>query len=88
MVRFHPPGGPYFPNQGNGGWLEAEPEEEFEEEMQEDSDSETEVNDLPLMAPIQNPNPRPGFQGPTPMWVVNLNRWSHEQGQPPPYNGD
>lgn len=28
------------------------------------------------------------FQGPTPLWATNLNRWSDEQGQPLPYNGD
>ena len=26
MAGFHLPGDPYFPNQGNGGWLDAEPE--------------------------------------------------------------
>lgn len=40
MAGFHPPGDSYFLNQGDGGWLEAEPEEEFKEEMYEDSDSE------------------------------------------------
>ena len=28
------------------------------------------------------------FQGPTPLWATNLITWSHEQGQPIPYNGD
>ena len=31
MVGFHFPDDPYFPNQGNGGWLEEEPEEDPEE---------------------------------------------------------
>ena len=52
MARFHLPGDPYFPNQGNGGWIKSElveedPEEssdeENEEEVQEDSDLEPEV---------------------------------------------
>ena len=72
MVSFHLPGDPYYPNQGNGGWIEddqeeiMEKEEEFKEGMQEDSDSDPEDNNLPLVAPIQNPNPRLGFQGSTP----------------------
>ena len=28
MVGFHLPGNPFFSDQGNGGWIEAEPEEE------------------------------------------------------------
>ena len=72
MVGSHLPGDPYFPNQGNGGWTDAKPE----------------VNNLPMVAPIPNPNPRPGFQGPTPLWAANLKRWSPEQDQPLPYNGD
>ena len=27
MAGFHPHGDPYFPNQGNEGWLDADPEE-------------------------------------------------------------
>ena len=68
MVGFHVPGDPYLPNQGNGGWIEDEPEddhvvpieEDFEEEdekdIQEDFDSEPEVYNPPQFA--QNPNPR------------------------------
>ncbi|KAL7610638.1 hypothetical protein Lser_V15G13684 [Lactuca serriola] len=96
MAGFNLPGDPYFPNQGNGGWLDAEPEEnhpiplddDFVENFLEDSDSEPEVNNLPLVAPIPNPNPRPAFQGPTPLWAKNLGRWSQEQGQTILYNGD
>ena len=96
MAIFHLPGDPYFPNQGNGGWIDAEPEEnheiplddEFEENFPKDSNSEPGVNDLPLVAPIPNPNHRPAFQGPTPLWAENLGRWSQEQGQPLPYDGD
>ena len=39
MAGFHHPGDPYFPNQGNNGWLEEEPEEDPEEE----SDGEPEA---------------------------------------------
>ena len=28
MAGFHPPGDPYFPNQGNAGWLDYEPEDD------------------------------------------------------------
>ncbi|XP_023760657.1 uncharacterized protein LOC111909101 [Lactuca sativa] len=38
---FPSPGDPYFPNQGNNGWLE-ESEEESEEEPEEDSEEESE----------------------------------------------
>ena len=66
--------------------FEESSEEENEDEIQEDSNSEPKVY-KPLQV-AQNPNPRHDFQGPTPLWAVNLGRWSHEQGQPPPYNGD
>ena len=74
MARFHPHGDPYFPNQGNVGWLEEEPEDDHQiplvdhqaEGFSDGSDSEPEVNDLLPVAPVPNPNPRPTFQGPTP----------------------
>ena len=86
MVGFNLLGDLYFHNQGNGGWLDVEPKEnheiplddDFAENFPEDSKSEPEVNNLPLAAPIPNPNPQPGFQGPTPLWETNLNRWTHE----------
>ena len=84
MAGFHLPGDPYYPNQDNGGWIENDPEEE----MQEDSDPDPEDNNLPFVAPINNPNPRPKFHGSTPLWAVNLNKWSNEQGQSRPYHGD
>ena len=31
MAGFHMLGDPYFPNQGNGGWIEEDPEEDPEE---------------------------------------------------------
>ena len=81
MAGFHLPIDPYFPNKGNGGWAEEEPEEiieddpeeeeEDEEGMEDDSDEEPEVYDpLPTHAPGRN------FQGPTPQWAVNLRLWS------------
>nr|KAJ0192615.1 hypothetical protein LSAT_V11C800407240 [Lactuca sativa] len=36
MAGFHLPGDPYFLNEGNAGWLEAEPEEMIEEDLEED----------------------------------------------------
>ncbi|CAH1427776.1 unnamed protein product [Lactuca virosa] len=96
MAGFHILGDPYYPNHGNVGWLGEEPEDDHPiplddheaEGFPDDSDSEPEVNNLPPAAQDPNPNPRPTFQGPTPLWATNLNRWSQEQGQPMPYNGD
>ena len=94
MVGFHLPGDPYFPNQGNAEWLEAELEEnhkipvddDFAEQFPEEADPKPEVENLPPVAPIPNPNPQLEFEGPTPMWIGSLDRWSYEQGQPRPYN--
>ena len=87
MAGFHLTGDPYFPNQGNDGWLEAEPEENheiplediFAEEFPKEADSKPEVKNLPQVAPISNPNHRIDFQGPMSTWVGSLNRLSHEQ---------
>ncbi|XP_052620971.1 uncharacterized protein LOC122194852 [Lactuca sativa] len=46
MAGFDRPGDPYFPNQGNNGWLEEseeEPEEEPEEDPEEESEGEPEA---------------------------------------------
>ena len=40
MAGFHLPGDPYYPNQGNGGWIEEDPEELFEEELGEDPEED------------------------------------------------
>ena len=95
MAGFHH-GDPYFPNEGNAGWIDEEPEDDhpiplddhLAEGFSDGSDSEPEVNNLPLVGQAPNNNPRPAFPGPTPMWANNLNRWSDEQGQPLPYFGD
>jgi len=95
MAGFHH-GDPYFPNEGNAGWIDEEPEDEhpiplddhLAEGFSDGSDSEPEVNNLPLVGQAPNNNPRPAFPGPTPLWATNLNRWSDEQGQPLPYFGD
>ncbi|CAH1440060.1 unnamed protein product [Lactuca virosa] len=96
MAGFHPHGDPYFPNEGNVGWLEEEPEDDHPiplddhhaEGFSDSSDSEPEVNNLPQVGQAPNLNPQPAFQGPTPLWATNLNRWSDEQGQPLPYYRD
>ena len=96
MVGFNPPGDPYFPNQGNAGWLDYEPEDDhpiplddhLAKGFSDGSDSEPEVNNLLLVGQAPNNNPRPAFPGPTPLWATNLNRWSDEQGQPLPCFGD
>lgn len=96
MVRFHFPVDRYFPNQGNVGSLDAEPEEEpaipLDDELVEDLpkylDNELEVENLPPAAQIQIPNPRLTFLGPTPLWGIAIDRWSNEQGQNHPYQGD
>ena len=84
MAGVHLPGDHYYPNQDNRSKIENDPEEG----MQKDSDSNPKDNNLPFVAPIQNPNPRPEFHGSTPLWGTNLNRWSRKQDQPLPYNGD
>lgn len=89
---FHLPGDPYFPNHGNRGWIEEDPEElieekpeedpeegeeEEEEQMEEDSDVESEVINPPYA--IRNrydPLPRPGFHGSAPLWAEDLCRRS------------
>ena len=75
MAGFHFPGNPYFPNQGNNGWIEADPEENHETPLDNDlveqfpgeTDSYPEVENLPQVAPIPNPNPQLVLEGPTPM---------------------
>lgn len=67
MAGFHLPGDPYYPNQDSGEGIENDPEEE----MQEESDSDPENNNLPLAAPIQNPNLNRNFVA------------RHLYGQPP-----
>ena len=42
MAGFHLPGDPYYPNQGNGGWIEEDPEED-PEEIEEEVEEEFEV---------------------------------------------
>ena len=42
MARFHNPGDPYYPNQGNGGWTEEDPEEDPEDVFEEDLEDDPE----------------------------------------------
>ena len=42
MAGFHIPGDPYYPNQGNSGWLEEDPEEDPEEVEEEEEPMEEE----------------------------------------------
>lgn len=102
MAGFHLPGDPYFPNQGNRGWIQEDPEEDPEVQMEEDTeeqmgdvedddddsdeedfDAESEVINLPYVAHV--PVHRQCYQGPTPSWVDDLQRWSRQQGQHSPY---
>lgn len=69
MAGFHLPGDPYFPNQGNKGLLEEEPEEEpeelevepktpavdFEEQELDVSDKENEEDDSDAESEVINP---------------------------------
>ena len=94
------PGDPYFPKQGNDGWIEQDPkedpeeimeedpkedleEEEDEEEIEEDSNAESEVINPPYVARVLAH--RQGYQGPTPRWAENLEKWSRQQHQRSPY---
>ena len=36
MVGFHLPEDPYFPNNGNDGWIEEDPDEQIEVNAEED----------------------------------------------------
>ena len=78
MAGAHLPGDPYFPGQENGEGLNAEPElpldDDLADDFPEDLDPEPEVENLLLVAPILNPNPRPAFQGLTPLWDEYLDR--------------
>ena len=51
MAGFHIPGDPYYPNQGNGGWIEEDPEEdpdEIEVEVEEEFEVDEEVEEEPI----------------------------------------
>ena len=70
---------------------EVQREEDLEEQMEdveeeddnskeeEDSDVESKVINPPYVARV--PMYRQGYQGPTPCWVEDLQRWSRQQGQ-------
>ena len=96
MAGFHPHGNTYLPNEVIAGWFGEEPENDHPiplndhhaEDLSDDDNSEPEVENLPLVAPIPNPNPRPAFHGPTPPWVECLETWSQGQDQPMPFDGD
>ena len=69
MAGFHPQGDPYYPNQGNGGWVEEDPEEDEEPiELEEGDDSgtnsEPEVFNPPYISRV--PANRFGYNGPEP----------------------
>ena len=83
MAGFHILRDPVFTNQGNGGWIEEDPEEimeegrhvEFEEEEEkeeEESDAETEVINPPFIARV--PTHRRGYNGPTTGRAEDLER--------------
>ena len=96
MAGLHPHGNSYLPNEVIAGWFGEEPENDHPiplndhhaEDLTDDDNSEPEVENLPPVAPIPNPNPRPTFHGPTPPWVECLEAWSEDQDQPMPFNGD
>ena len=56
MAGFHHPNDPYFPNQGNGGWIEDDPEEDEEPiELGDDSGTDLElevINPPPVQPPV------------------------------------
>lgn len=86
MAGFHPHDNPNYPNHGHAGWLGEESVNDHPIQMDghqaeglaDGSDSKPEVENLPLMAPVPNPNLRPVFHGPTPPWVECLETWSEE----------
>ena len=80
MAGFHLPRDPYFPSQGNAGWIEEEPENIIEEDPEEDPEEENEEYDddddegieedfeeyPKVYDPLSAHAPRRDFQGPTP----------------------
>ena len=88
MAGFYPPGDPYYPNQGNGGWVEEDPEEDEEPiELEEGDDSRTDLEPEVIDPPAaQPPVVRRNFQGPTPVWGSHLLHWNQQQGLCPPYS--
>ena len=58
-------------------------EEEPSNDDDGDSDTESEVINPPY--PIRVPAHRMGPNGPTPLWGVDIWRWSKHQGKRPPY---
>ena len=78
---------PYFPNRGNGGWVEEDPKEDEEPiELEEGEDSGTDLEPEVINPPVaQPPAFRRNFQGPTPIWGSHIHHWSRQQGLRPPY---
>lgn len=87
MARFHLPRDTYNPNQGNGGWIEddsdEEPMDDSEEENSIRTNSELQVYNTPQG--VQRPAARQHFQGLTRVWGEELQSWSHQQGQCYPF---
>ena len=59
-----------------------------DEDLSDGESSEPEVENLPQVVSIPNPNPRQAFHGPTPPWVECLETWIEDQDQPMTFNGD
>ena len=87
MAGFHHPNDPYYPNQGNGGWIEEDPEEDEEPiELDEGDDSGTDSEPEVINPPAPQPPVHVrNFQGPTPVWGSHLHHWSQQQSLRPPY---
>ncbi|KAL7610703.1 serine/threonine-protein phosphatase 4 regulatory subunit 2-like [Lactuca sativa] len=102
LAGFHLPGDPYFPNEGNAGWLEAKPEDMIEEDPEEDAEEDPEEEEEEVEEeeeedeeegpevydPLPAHAPARDYPGPTPQWGTNLRFWSQEQGQPHPYGNE
>lgn len=81
MAGFHIPGDPYFPNQGNGGWLGGEPEEDpkevFEEEPEEDPNEEPEEDEEEESEDEEESEEEPEIFNPPYLARVPANRFDH-----------
>ena len=92
MVGFHLSGDPDFPNQGNCGWIEAEPEEDLEElfeeegpkeakeefeDKEEEEEPEEEVFNPHYIARVSSN--RLGYNGHEHRWATVIERWSRPQ---------
>ena len=81
MAGFHVPGDPYFPNQGNGGWIEQDPDKDLEELMEEEPEEEPQEDseeDLKVEEKEQEDSVSPQFKN---QLVINTQTTQNDNAQ-------